>query len=210
MTVLPTPIVVTMWVLLLGFAGLLFILYRQMAYLLDLGRGTGQEVGGIEVGSPVPRFTYDLLMHSGQPVRKTFIADGRPTLLMFTDPRCTSCERAFSALEREVGDEPPDDIRILAVTDAEATLVAAVETYRRSHLEIGLVDHSVPLNLFKTYVTPYFYGLDGHGHVVCRGVGVDGGDLRRLLKEVMLARESAGRSDGVSGKERERRVKRVE
>jgi len=54
---LPLWLVVSQWTLLFALAALLFLVYRQIGYLLDL-KNLGTERGGLPMGEEAPAFDY--------------------------------------------------------------------------------------------------------------------------------------------------------
>lgn len=196
MTTLPTAVVVTQWVLLVALGALMVVLYRQMAYLIDLGTNLHEKTGGIDEGEVMPRFSYRPLKGRGHGRDVQFETYGRPTLVMLTDPRCSSCEKTLIEAERETREHRADGLRVVALTDAPRALVSAVGTYQTTQLDVGVVDDGVIGGVLKTNVNPYFYGVRPDGVVAVRGTATDGSQVRKLVDG--LLERSRSDADGIA------------
>jgi thiol-disulfide isomerase/thioredoxin len=178
-----SSLVAAQWALLLGLAVLVIVMYRQLAYLLQVGRAIAGS-GGLEIGEHAPEFDYLApAPEDGQWERRAFALDGRPTLLMFTHPGCGSCELALENLQRVV-ENSQVPVRALAVTDAELEILDASDMRRRVPIELAKVDRKITTKLYRTYRTPYVYGVDSSGAVRTRGGGVTAKEIRKMLRQV--------------------------
>src|SRR5439155_6554240 len=91
---IPTALAIAQWVLLLGLAVLLVVAYRQLAYLMEVGQAASAH-GGLAAGAEAPPFYYERIAFGSDGGRASFDPRGAPSLLMFTDPACGSCEKAL-------------------------------------------------------------------------------------------------------------------
>jgi hypothetical protein len=189
---LPRWIVVVQWVLLAGLALFVIVLYRQFAYFLELKR-RGALQTGLDPGERAPGFDYVGFRGSGA---GRFGAVGTPALLLFADPGCAGCEKALVALHQVLGDRPRRDLRVLVATSARRDFVEAVEAFRETPLEIGLVGDDVASRLYRTTVTPFAYAIDERG--VIRGKGPLGevAEIERLLRDVHRSDANGARAAG--------------
>jgi hypothetical protein len=182
MTDVPTALLVAQWILLLGLGVLVFLMYRQLAYLLGLSRAVSGG-GGLAVGERAPRFEY--LVGDGEDGRReVFSPEGTPTLLMLTSPGCGSCTTALKNFEKVTRKIRQDGVRVLAATDADAGTIEAIEAFRDSEIPIVRVDHDVPSRVFRTYTTPYLYAIGPKGDVVGAREAVTAGQIRELVKKL--------------------------
>lgn len=193
MITLPVALVVAQWVLLVALATLLILLYRQLAYVLRLGGAVSGE-GGLQVGARVPAFTYRPLgggVQDAETRRRFTGAAGTPTILMFTDPRCGTCEQALTALEKIARPYLSQGLRVLAVTDVNPAVVAASEVFRATTVEVAQVDTDVMTHAYGSYVTPLFYGIDGDGVVRVKGTNADEHAVQSLVRQLLQAGETS-------------------
>jgi hypothetical protein len=186
----PTSVVIAQWVLLLALALFVVVMYRQLAYLMRLTRNVSQD--GLAVGVEAPDFEYEpARQHTGVD-RRRFMRDGAPAVLMFAHPGCASCVDALGALEKAATRQ----IRVLVVTDAEPDEIAAVDAFRESALEIGRVDQKVRSNLYRTFSTPFVYGVGADGVIRTRGSVVNKGEMQRIVRETTKQNSHGARTGG--------------
>jgi hypothetical protein len=150
MTSVPTPLLVTQWVLLFALSALVVVMYRQLAHLLRLS-DSANDAGGLAPGAAVPTFTY---RRPGRPGVDRFVPGSGSAVLLFTDPRCGACDTVLDGLERVVSAGARDQLRVLVMTDADDTAVAANDALGRTSLEVALVDHRVVSHEFRVNATP--------------------------------------------------------
>ena len=170
MITLPEWTVLVAWLLLCGLGALVILMYRQLAYLLKISHSSEARTGGLDLGDRAPSFTYRLVRGDQVDVETRTLDPGRsPLLLMFTDPRCRSCETMIDALEEMADSDPYKAIRVLVVTDARREVVAALGSYSRTRLEVGRVSGSVAERLYRVPATPFAYGIDPVGVIQSKG-----------------------------------------
>jgi hypothetical protein len=182
MTEVPTPLLVAQWMLLLGLGVLVFLMYRQLAYLLGLSRAVSGG-GGLAVGDRAPRFEYEVGNGDGSR-REVFSPEGALTLLMLTSPGCGSCATALKNFEKVTRKLRHDGIRVLAATDADPDTIAAVEAFRDSEIPILRVDRDVPSRVLHTYTTPFLYAIAANGQVLGAREAVTPGQIREVVKKL--------------------------
>jgi hypothetical protein len=185
----PTPVLVAQWVLLGALTLLVVIMYRQLAYLMRLGRGASED-GGIELGRPAPAFTY----HVRRGTRRTFDPIGKPAIVLFAEPACPACERAVEELTAIYSGSVPNDVRALIVTQARDGLLDTSDAFGRTHVELGQVDRDVAERLYETHLTPFFFGIDAHGRIVAKLST----DKRRDIEKIISAVETVGNGERVA------------
>lgn len=176
----PLWIVISQWALLLALAILVVLIYRQLAYLLDLSVRVSAPTTGLPLGSQAPSFDYRLVAASHETQR--FVGEGVPTLLLFTDPGCRSCLEALEILERTTRAQRGATLRVLAVTDADPRLLVAIED--QLPFEIALVDRDVVRRLYSTLVAPFLYGIDSRGVIRARTELSNEDNVRNALAEL--------------------------
>ena len=183
MTDVPTALLVAQWILLLGLGVLVFLMYRQLAYLLGLSRAVSGG-GGLTVGERAPRFEYVVGTGDDDDRREVFSPEGTRTLLMLTSPGCGSCTTALKNFEKVTRKLRRDGIRVLAATDADVGTIEAIEAFRDSEIPIVRIDQDVPSRVFRTYTTPYLYAIAQNGEVVGAREAVTAGQIRELVKKL--------------------------
>jgi thiol-disulfide isomerase/thioredoxin len=161
---IPTALAIAQWVVLFAFAVLLVVAFRQLAYLMEVGQAASAH-GGLAAGTEAPPFHYQRIALGSDGARASFDPRGRPSLLMFTDPACGSCENALRTLERLARSRDEDGIRVLAMTSADEQVIEVISSFRDTTLELGRVDPSVERRLYESYATPFFYAIDADGIV---------------------------------------------
>lgn len=97
----PTYLIVIQWLLLIGLGVLVMVMYRQLAYLLNLS-GAVKRGGGLDIGAAAPVFEYQSVQRlpHAQPARGAFQPSGQLSLVMFARPECVTCEKMVRALTR--------------------------------------------------------------------------------------------------------------
>lgn len=182
MVELPVWAVVAQWILLLGLAILVVVLYRQFAYFLEL-KHRGSPAGGLEIGARAPVFDFKSL-RSG--TRGRFTPTGAPSLLLFADPGCASCEKAIGVLQDLMAEEPAAPPRVLVATHADDMLLKHTEAFTKTGLEIAVVDRRVAFDLYRTSTTPFCYAIDMEGVIRAKGTVGELREARGLLKAVRV------------------------
>ncbi len=179
MTQVPATVAAFQWALLVALSILVVLMYRQLAYLLGLGRSIGGNPG-LELGATAPGFRYRLSTPDGQD-EYTFVPGSKPTLLAFMKPSCAPCEEGLRNLSLAVAEVATDRINFIVVTEADETQVAAAPTFRESSLSIAQVDQGLAFRLFRSGVTPFFFAIDGHGIIRGKGAGVSRDEISELV-----------------------------
>ncbi|MDQ3914937.1 MAG: redoxin domain-containing protein [Actinomycetota bacterium] len=186
MITMPLPVAFVAWVLLIGLAVLVVIVYRQLAYLLNLSRTTERHESGLKVGEAAPSFEYGPALGEEQQDVRTFDPVGRPSLIMFTDPHCAICTEMLAALDALASRLVESGVRVVAATDAKPELVWALDAYRNTSLSLAHVDRDVTSRLYRMHVIPYAFGIDAQGVVrVARAIGQQS-DMERTVEELLL------------------------
>lgn len=186
MITLPLPVAFVAWVLLIGLAGLVVIVYRQIAYLLNLSRTTERHESGLKVGDAAPAFDYRPSLGEAQQGLRTFDPVGQPSLVMFTDPHCAICTEMLAALDGLAPRLADKGVRVIAATDAKPELVWALDAYRNTSLPLAHVDRDVTSRLYRMHVIPFAFGIDGQGIVrVARAIGQQS-DMEATVEELIL------------------------
>jgi hypothetical protein len=184
----PLPISIAQWVLLFGLGVLVIVMYRQLAYVLNL-IGVDAEQTGLVIGERAPSFKYTSNVRSTEPLVHSFLPSGHSTLLMFADPGCLSCEHAMVALERVVAATNGLSLRVLVVTDADPELVAVTDSFSATSLELGHVHGDVARRLYRTHLTPFLYGIGPDGAVRSRGVAEREEQISAVLHKMIEGSE---------------------
>lgn len=178
---IPTALAIAQWVILLGLAVLLVVAYRQLAYLMEVGQAASAH-GGLAAGAEAPPFHYERIAFGSDGGRASFDPRGAPSLLMFTDPACGSCEKALRTVEDLTRTRREDGLRVLAVTSADQEVIEAISGFRDTTLELGRVDPSVQRRLYESYATPYFYAIRADGVVSDAGAAESEEQIAALLR----------------------------
>jgi peroxiredoxin len=181
---IPVALLVAQWLLLLGLGLMVFLMYRQLAYLLGLSRAVSGS-GGLDVGDKAPSFDYvPASTNGGDGELRRFAPEGTRTLLMFTTPGCATCQTALRSLEEATRRIRGEGLRVLVVTDAEPESVYAVEEFRESLLPVVRVRHDVATRLFRTYTTPFLYAIGDDGKVRGAREAVTAGQVKELVRKL--------------------------
>ena len=175
---LPTWVVVSQWILLFALGGLVIVVYRQLAYVLQL-RDLGSEQDGLPIGEKAPTFDH-VPVNAGASAFARFEPTGQWSLLMFADPGCESCRGAVAALGR-LAPKLRQVSQVLVVTRSEPALIAAVDAFAGASVAIGRVDAEVPDRLYRTHTTPFVYVSDPEGVIRAKGIAGDEPGIRKIV-----------------------------
>jgi hypothetical protein len=176
----PLWIAIGQWVLLFALGILVVVAYRQLGYMMHL-KDKGSERDGLSVGEQAPSFTYiPAKQRGGEP--RFFEPKGSWSLLLFADPGCISCQNALRALERFIV-ELPSEMRVLVVTSSEPALIDAIEEFRTTSVELGIVDRAIPFKLYRTHATPFAYVIDAQGLIQAKGGCSSENDFRKIVRK---------------------------
>jgi thiol-disulfide isomerase/thioredoxin len=175
---LPLWLVVSQWTLLFALAALLFLVYRQIGYLLDL-KNLGTEREGLPIGEEAPAFDYTPV-NQHISVSTHFEPKGVWSLLLFTDPGCVSCQSALPILER-LAPKVERPLRTLVVTSAEPAQIAASDAFMTTSIDIGRARDDVASRLYRTHVTPFAYLIDAEGKIRAKGIATDESAMRKIV-----------------------------
>jgi hypothetical protein len=188
---MPVAVVVAQWVALLTLAMLVLIFYRQLAALLATRSGERPDDAAhrshLQIGAPVPSFSGEHIDDGREVAASWSAAAGTPSLLMFADPLCGTCEKGVEALNAVAGAGGLDEVRACIVTVEEPRLVRAVDAFRTSAVPILRVDKAFVVHTLKVTSTPLFYGVGKDGHLIATGVAVDPAGVRAILHHMSMA-----------------------
>ncbi len=182
---LPTAALTGMWVVLVALGVLVFLVYRQLGYLLDV-RGRGHEqaqlLRGLDIGTLLPPLEGTLVSHGhGAPFTLRTGGPGMRTLLMFADPLCGSCELGVTALNAMADALAAAGVEAVIATVEELRFVQAVPAFAASSIPVVIVDHGVR-DEFRVRATPLFYVADDQGRVLASGAPHTEHGIRDLLR----------------------------
>jgi thiol-disulfide isomerase/thioredoxin len=186
----PIPVVVAQWALLIGLGSLVYVMYRQLAYLLNLSRDATHD-GGPVVGTQAPAFTFRT--RTGDIA--SFPIANRPAILAFVNPRCESCEEAVRALEgiseswRRLG------IEIIIATDSGDAVFNASPTMSSTPLTLGLVEDGLPFRLYHISMAPFILTIDGEGVVRSRGGAVTKSEIAQVVQPLVVSVARSARAE---------------
>ena len=177
MTSVPTSLAATAWALLAGLAVLVILVYRQLAYQLRMRpRNTTSK---LELGEPAPDFPFAA---SDRADRARHLREvSTPTLLVFADPYCMSCEKLLESVAAECGNPDDASLRLLVATEADTASVGTSPAFGRLTRHLAFVDRGVPTRLYHIPGTPYAFAIGGDGLILAHGSPQTGPELRALL-----------------------------
>lgn len=179
--ILPLWLVASQWVLLFALGLLVIILYRQLGFMMRL-KDQGTERGGLAIGEQAPAFDYiPAILPAGSST--SFDPQGSWSLLVFAEPGCVSCKNTLAALER-LTPQLEQRMRLLVVTSAEPSHIAAVEEFRSASVSIGQVSYEVSSKLYQTAITPFAYLIDPEGVIQNKGLPGDEAAIRKIVQKV--------------------------
>jgi hypothetical protein len=178
---LPLWLVVSQWTLLFALGFLVIVMYRQVGFLQNL-KNINSEQEGLPIGEKAPMFNHTPVKE-GASASTGFASKGHWTLLLFLDPGCVSCQNTLRTLE-QMAPQLGQAVQVLVVTSAEPPVIAAVDTFRASSLDISRVSSDVSTRLYRTRITPFGYLIDPEGSVRAKGIAADGGSIQKMLRKV--------------------------
>ncbi|PRX98064.1 TlpA family protein disulfide reductase [Allonocardiopsis opalescens] len=158
MTTVPTYLLFAQWALLFVLAALIFIMYRQLAQLLQVRPRDHQH--GLAVGARAPRFDYRDARRPEQ--QGSFTPEGEPTLLVFADPSCNACVDAMARIDMALELAGPDPVRVLVATAEPASFVERTPAFAGARAPVVLIERET-VGSYRVDGTPHFYlvGADG-------------------------------------------------
>ncbi len=179
----PLWIFISQWILLFALGAFVITAYRQLGYILhlhDFMETAGSERDSLALGAHAVGFHYTLTKEAGNR-DQSFEPQGMPSLLLFVDPGCMSCQNALRALER-LAPQFRNKIRFLVITSSEPTFLEASEAFRSTSLEVGRVKKEVIYQQYQTNITPFLYLIDQNRVIRAKG-GVDGeSSIKKIIR----------------------------
>jgi len=176
MTLQVTAVNNLQWAILIFLGALVVLMYRQLAFYSHLREGQHQR-NGIPVGDAFPSFGY-VIANGGSRGKSAEWSAGAPTLFLFGEPGCASCDRALSALEAvSAGSE----VGVLVVTDSSLGVCQAASSYRDSRLSVASIPKEVMRRQLNVVGTPLLIAVDPSGKVTTRTSTDSAKEIRRLL-----------------------------
>lgn len=169
-------------VLLFALGFLVIVMYRQVGFLQNL-KNISSDQEGLPIGERAPSFTH-IPIKGDVNVARGFAAQGQWTLLLFLDPGCVSCQSALHALEKMAAQLSSRSVHSLIITSAEPAVIAAVDAFSTSFLDISRVSKDVSTKMYRTRITPYGYLIDPAGIIRAKGVIADGSSIQKLVRKV--------------------------
>jgi hypothetical protein len=178
--ILPLWLVVSQWTLLFALSFLIIVMYRQIGYLQQL-KDSGSEREGLPLGEKAAAFDY-IPANGSTNAPARFDPNGKWSLLLFADPGCVSCQNTLLSVER-LAPKLGQAMRVLVVTSAEPTQIAAADAFRNASVQIGRIRSDVATKLYRTTVTPFGYTIDPEGMIRAKGIVGDESAIRRLVRK---------------------------
>lgn len=175
---LPTWVVVGQWALLFALGTLVILMYRQLAFLLELAN-LGTEREGLKIGEKAAEFTYRQANNALSGREGHLKLTEGWLLLVFADPGCSSCQKALTILEH-LAPKLEQTMRVVLVAPATPELIEAVDAFKNTSIDIYRVDQEVPFKLYRTYSTPFAYLINPQGVIQATGVPSDESALRKI------------------------------
>lgn len=198
---IPTPVFVSQWVVLLALLLLVIVLYRQLAYVLNL-RSPGSVDRALAVGQSAPSFAYSLRnLTTGRYTPSRFAPGEHATLLVFADPYCEGCEKLLNVLRALPWDTLTGSVSPTVVTEASSQQLHGVPGFRDWPLDLATVDGSVPGKLYGVDFTPFVFAVDREGIVRARDTATTEEDIMRLLGSLEGAQSHPVLEESHSGNE---------
>lgn len=177
---IPTSVAVTQWVLLLGLAMLVAVMYRQLGYLLRL-QSVGTARDGLATGSRAPGFRFHA--YDGPETLRRFDPLGKWTLLVFADPGCSSCETAVDVLGGlDLSGLP--ELQLAVVTSMEPSDMPVTSHFRSCAIPILHVAREVPVKLYQSNSVPLAILVDPGGLVRDKDIPINRDRVMKLLRQV--------------------------
>lgn len=177
---LPLWLVVSQWMLLFALGFLIIIMYRQIGYLEQL-KDVGSEREGLAIGEDAAVFDYTPASEDADAAIR-FEPQGTWSLLVFADPGCSSCQDTLRTLER-MSPKLAQTMRLLVLTTADPSQVAAADAFRNASVTIGRVRNEVPAKLYHTRVTPFAHLIDPEGVIRAKGIASDEASFRKIVRQ---------------------------
>ncbi len=174
---------VVLWVLALGLAVLVFVLYRQLG-MMYLGSAEGVSRDGLERGTIAPDF--DITDQYGKRQRLLDYR-GRPVVLLFGSPHCTPCRILMPQLQDWARAHPEASVVWLNAASPEESRHFVADT----QATIPVAPYPPEGNLMDSYkvrVTPFSFLLDEDGVIRAKGLCNTKGVLDIFYRELKSAR----------------------
>lgn len=176
---LPLVVVAVQWVLLLALGGLLWIAFGELGRALSKEPRRGAPLrGGLHPGETAPTFRGTDVT-SGDTVQ--FRPGGRPRLLVFAEPSCTSCQETMRVLNALKAAGAVDEVDVVVATTEPPEFVRATPEFHESEFALLNVLPSVQSDLYEADVTPLLHAIGSDGLVRAAGSAVAPDEIEMLL-----------------------------
>jgi hypothetical protein len=162
----PLYLEIAQWALLLGLAGLVIVMYRQLARLL--GHRDDTHEMGPRVGSSAAAFRYAPI--PGDTASQLVPGDGQALLIAFVDPTCPACEQLVTSLGELQGTGQLAGARVLLLVSDPPGYLRISPAFQATSLEIGRPLSPAEVAGYRATGTPLLVAVDAGGVVRAAGV----------------------------------------
>jgi methylamine dehydrogenase accessory protein MauD len=170
---------IVLWILVIGLAILVLLLYRQLG-IMYLGTAEGVSRDGLERGTRAPDF--NLADQYGTEQRLSNYK-GKPVALVFGSPNCGPCRTLIPELHEWARRHP--DVAVLWLNSA--TPSDSLRFVNETGATLPVAPYSTDDNLLNTYkvrVTPFLFMLDENGIIRAKGLVNNKGGLDLYYREL--------------------------
>ncbi len=170
---------IVLWILVIGLAVLVLLLYRQLG-IMYLGTAEGVSRDGLERGTRAPDF--NLADQYGTEQRLSNYK-GKPVALVFGSPNCGPCRTLIPELHEWAHRHP--DVAVLWLNSA--TTSDSLRFVNETGATLPVAPYSTDDNLLNTYkvrVTPFLFMLDENGVIRAKGLVNNKGGLDLYYREL--------------------------
>jgi methylamine dehydrogenase accessory protein MauD len=170
---------IVLWILVIGLAILVLLLYRQLG-IMYLGTAEGVSRDGLERGTRAPDF--NLADQYGMEQRLSNYK-GKPVAVVFGSPNCGPCRTLIPELHEWARRHP--DVAVLWLNSA--TPSDSLRFVNETGATLPVAPYSTDDNLLNTYkvrVTPFLFMLDENGIIRAKGLVNNKGGLDLYYREL--------------------------
>lgn len=175
---------IVLWILVLGLALLVLLLYRQFG-LMYLGTAEGVSRDGLQKGTRAPDFT---LTDQHGTAHRLSSYRGRPVLLLFGSPHCSPCRTLLPQLQDWARNRRDVAVLWLNASSREESLRFVSDTGMALPVLPFPPDNNL-MDQFKVRVTPFLFMLDEQGVVRSKGLVNTRGGLDLYYQELKTGKQ---------------------
>lgn len=175
---------IVLWVVVLGLALLVLLLYRQLG-IMYLGTAEGVSRDGLEKGTRAPDFS---LTDQHGTVHRLSSLRGRPVLLLFGSPHCSPCRILLPQLHDWARAHRDMEVLWLNAASPEESLKFVSDTSTTLPVLPFTPEDNV-MEQYRVRVTPFMFMVDEQGIVRAKGLANTRSGLDIYYKELKTGKQ---------------------